>query len=209
MAIYEQSVFINCPFDEDFAPLLEAMLFCVVRAGMTPRLASERLEAGENRLDKILELIESCKFSVHDLSRATARAVGENFRMNMPFELGIDWGRRKAPDVATSDKKFIIFEHNQYDLKRCLSDLAGTDVAYHKGELRHVFKHFRDFLRVEAGAVLPGATELKYQYDDFLGWMTEKKISEGHTPSEAKELPTQERLEEMEIWMNLGRPSDF
>lgn len=209
MSEYESSVFINCPFDDEFAPLLEAMLFCVVRAEMKPRLASERLEAGENRLDKILELIASCKFSIHDLSRATARAAGENFRMNMPFELGLDWGRRKAPDPETTDKKFIIFEFSQYELKKCLSDLAGTDVAFHKGELRNVFKALRDFLRVEAGAGLPGPTQLKYEYDDFLGWMTEKKISEGHTEREATELPTQERLEEMTIWMNSGRPIDF
>lgn len=185
------------------------MLFCIVRAGFSPRLASERLEAGENRLDKIIELIACCKYSVHDLSMSTSKSAGENFRMNMPFELGLDMGRRRAPDPETSDKSFIIFEQNPYDLKRSLSDLAGVDVAFHRGDFRKVIKALRDFFRVEAGCALPGATALENEYVDFLGWMTEKKINEGHTEEEATELPTQERLEEMVLWNGLGRPTLF
>jgi hypothetical protein len=56
-APFERSVFVNCPFDSDYAPLLEAALFCLVYFGFSPRLANERLEAGENRLDKIVEMI--------------------------------------------------------------------------------------------------------------------------------------------------------
>jgi hypothetical protein len=69
---FDRTVFVNCPFDEDYAPLLEAALFCVVYFGFTPRLANERLEAGENRLDKIVEMIQSAKYSIHDLSRCKA-----------------------------------------------------------------------------------------------------------------------------------------
>lgn len=206
---YGRSVFVNCPFDEEFAPLLEAMLFCVVRAGLAPRLASERLEAGESRLEKILELIESCKYSIHDLSRAVATEAGEIFRMNMPFELGLDMGRRRAPDTETNDKKFLIFELKPYELKRGLSDIAGADVEFHRNDFQLVLKKLRDFLRVEAGCELPGATALKDEYALFLGWMTEKKIHEGHTEAEALELPTQERLDEMHKWMLLGRPDEF
>lgn len=209
MEEYENSVFVNCPFDENFAPLLEAMLFCVVRAGLKPRLASESLEAGQNRLEKILEIIGCCKYSIHDLSLAIASEAGEVFRMNMPFELGLDMGRRRAPDPETADKRFIIFENKPYELKRCLSDLAGTDVVFHRGDFRNVIKGLRNFLRVEAGRALPGATTLENEYYDFQGWMIEKKINEGHTEDEAKDLPTQERLDEMGVWNALGRPIKF
>jgi predicted nucleotide-binding protein len=206
---YNSSVFINCPFDADFAPLLEAMLFCVVRAGLYPRLASERLEAGENRLDKILEIIEACKFSVHDLSMAVSSHRGETFRMNMPFELGLDMGRRRAPDPETNNKRFIIFEKNPYELKRSLSDLAGVDPVSHKSDFRKVIRELRNFLRVEAGIEMPGATALENEYYDFQGWMMEKKISEGHSEADATSLPTLERLEEMKRWNEIGRPTDF
>lgn len=129
--------------------------------------------------------------------------------MNMPFELGLDMGRRRAPDLETSDKKFLIFELEPYELKRCLSDISGTDVAFHRNDFQLVLKKLRDFLRVEAGCKLPGAVALADQYTDFLGWMTEKKIHEGHTEEEAKELPTQERLDEMLGWMALKRPIKF
>lgn len=64
---FEGSVFVNSPFDDEYAPLLEAALFCVVYFGFTPRLANERLETGENRLDKIVEMIKCSKYSIHDL----------------------------------------------------------------------------------------------------------------------------------------------
>lgn len=209
MADFDSSVFVNCPFDQDFAPLLEAMTFCVIRADLTPRLASERLEAGESRLEKIIHLIESCKYSVHDLSRAVAKKKGEALRMNMPFELGLDMGRRRAPDPETDDKKFLIFEDRPYELKRCLSDLNGVDVEFHKCDFQLVIRKLRDFLRVEAGCHLPGPSALEGEYFTFQAWMTEKKIHEGHTADEATELPTQERLDEMHAWMELGRPNEF
>jgi len=46
-AAFETSVFVNCPFDDDYAPLLEAALFCTVSLGFVPYLANARLEAGE------------------------------------------------------------------------------------------------------------------------------------------------------------------
>lgn len=209
MSDYQKSVFINCPFDEEFGPLLEAMLFCIVRSGLIPRLASESLEAGQSRLEKILELIGLCRFSIHDLSRAVSKSANENFRMNMPFELGLDMGRRRAPDPETSDKKFLIFEKEPYELKRCLSDLNGVDVAFHREDYQLIIKKLRDFLRVEANCKLPGPTALEDEYAIFQGWMTEKKIHEGHTEKEALDLPTQERLDEMHSWMAQGRPTEF
>lgn len=206
---YETSVFVNCPFDAEFEPLLEAILFCIIYAGLVPRLASERLEAGESRLDKILELIPCCKYSIHDLSRCKSSKKGEYLRMNMPFELGLDLGFRRAPDDATNGKKFIIFESEPYELKKSLSDLAGADIQFHRNNFQMVIKKLRDFIRVEIGIKMPGETKLETDYFTFLGWLMEKKISEGHTEKEATSLPTRERMDEMMNWLNEGRPIDF
>ena len=204
---FDKSVFINCPIDDEFSPLLEAIVFCVVYAGLRPRLATERLESSESRLDKIIDLISACSVSVHDLSRCRAERAGEFSRMNMPFELGLDLGFRCFSGCSADGKKFIIFEKEQYDLKKSLSDLAGADVEYHKNDIQLVIKKLRNFLKVEVGCELPGATKLLGEYTTFLGWMMENKIRQGHTEEEALELPTQERLDEMFSWVTLERPS--
>lgn len=204
---FDTNVFINCPIDDEFSPLLEAIVFCVVYAGLRPRLATERLESSESRLDKIIELISACSISVHDLSRCKSEKADEFSRMNMPFELGLDLGFRCFSGCSVDEKKFIIFEKEQYDLKKSLSDLAGSDVEYHKNDTQLVVKKLRNFLKVEVGCELPGTTKLLGEYATFLGWMTENKICQGHTEKEALELPTQERLDEMFNWVALGRPA--
>lgn len=129
--------------------------------------------------------------------------------MNMPFELGLDMGFRKAPDEATNGKKFLILEKKRYDIKKALSDLDGMDVEAHGNKIKSIIKKVRDFISVEIGEVMPGPTKLESDYYTFLGWMTEKKMDEGHTEKEAKELPTRERLDEMKIWVVSGKPEKF
>lgn len=206
---FETSVFVNCPFDEEYAPLLEAALFCITNLGFCPRLANERLEAGENRLDKIIEMIGGSKYSIHDLSRAQAKADGDFFRMNMPFEFGIDMGLRRSGVDPMTQKKFLVFEDNRFDLKRALSDIAGQDVEFHRCDHEQVIRKVRDFFRVEAGVEAPGPARLEADYTTFLGWMTEKKIFEGHSEEQALNLPTRERLDEMKEWIRVGKPATF
>lgn len=206
---FDEAVFINCPFDDDYSPLLEAMAFCIVFFGFTPRLANERIETGENRLDKITEMIRSSKYSVHDLSRCRSRDVGEYFRMNMPFELGMDVGFRRSGIENLREKKFLIFEANQYDLKKAISDIAGQDVQFHNNDFAKVIEEVRNFFRVEAGFAAPGPSRLISEYATFQGWMTEKKLYEGHSEDEVLRLPSRERLDEMKCWVELDKPSMF
>lgn len=91
---FETNVFINCPFDAAYLPLLRPLLFTVVLLGYHPRIASERSDSGENRVDKICALIRESKYGIHDLSRLQASEIGEFYRMNMPFELGVEYGCR-------------------------------------------------------------------------------------------------------------------
>jgi hypothetical protein len=206
---FHRNVFINCPFDAEFAALLQAAVFCVVYFGFNPRLASERLEAGENRLDKIVDLIQRSHYSIHDLSRCRAQEAGEFLRMNMPFELGVDLGYRRSGAEGADQKKFLIFEREPYDLKRTLSDLAGQDVDHHRDDYEMVVKKVRDFFRVEAAVDAPGPSKLISDYATFQGWMTKKKIHEGHSKREAVNLPMQERIDEMKTWVRLGRPGEY
>jgi len=50
-------VFINCPFDEDYSPTLQAIAFCVVYLGLIPRFAPENADNAAARLDRIVDLV--------------------------------------------------------------------------------------------------------------------------------------------------------
>ena len=89
---FDDNVFINCPYDVEYLPLLRPLVFTVLYAGLNPRLASERLNSGETRISKIVELIRESRYAIHDLSRIKAARKGEYFRLNMPFDLGLDVG---------------------------------------------------------------------------------------------------------------------
>lgn len=58
LANYKDSVFINCPFDKEYIPLLYAIIFTVYRCGFFPVCALAEDDASDNRLDKILRSIE-------------------------------------------------------------------------------------------------------------------------------------------------------
>ena len=79
---FERSVFVNCPFDEEYAPILQALAFCIVYLGFHPRLAPENADNAATRLDRIAELIRDSKYGIHDLSRCKSRTVDEYARMS-------------------------------------------------------------------------------------------------------------------------------
>lgn len=86
---YATNVFINCPFDTDYAPLFHAIVFAVIHCGYTVRCALEAEETGATRIDRIYRLIDECRFGVHDISRIEHDSINALPRFNMPFELGV------------------------------------------------------------------------------------------------------------------------
>lgn len=204
---FDRSVFVNCPFDEDYAPLLQAILFAIVLLKFEPRLATERSDGGESRLEKIRELIEASKYSIHDLSRCQAREAGEYFRLNMPFELGIDWGCRRYYGQGREAKRFLILEEKRFRYQAALSDISGCDIESHGARYDVAMKKTRYWLRQQTGCDAPGPTRLLQKHVDFSEWEYETLLSEGYSEDDIREYPTFERLEQMKKWIALGEPS--
>lgn len=204
---FDNSVFVNCPLDEYYGPILEAVLFCIVYLGLFPRLATERTDSAENRLDKICELIEQSRFSIHDLSRCQARKEGEHFRLNMPFELGIDFGCRRYFGKGRNLKKALILEEKPYRYQTALSDLSGCDIHHHGGNLESAVRKVRNWLVNEAGVRAEGATGILDRYDDFRRWHYRKQIDAGFSDEDIRDYPTRELLEAMWDWIAVGRPT--
>jgi len=148
---FTKNVFINCPLDPDYTPLLKCLLFTIKKIGLIPRLALERHDSGEIRLQKIKQLIEESKYSIHDLSKVIAEKKGEFFRLNMPFELGLDLGCRDYhPAKKYRNKKFLIIEKEKYSTQKALSDLSFADCKYHKNEPEEIVYEVRTWF-VETG----------------------------------------------------------
>jgi len=87
---FNKNVFINCPFDSKYDFLLRPILFTIIYFGFTPQIASRTGDSGEQRITKIVSLILKSKYSIHDLSRIRSAKRLELYRLNMPFEFGID-----------------------------------------------------------------------------------------------------------------------
>ena len=105
---YEKNVFINVPFDRDYQPLFDAIIFTVIICGYRPRCANEISDTVQIRLEKIYKMIKESKFSIHDLSR-TELSNG-NPRFNMPLELGIFLGASKFGNKKQKRKVAIVLD---------------------------------------------------------------------------------------------------
>lgn len=206
---FDRSVFINCPFDKEFEPILQAMLFCIVYLGMRPRVARERADAAEVRVEKIIELIQESKYSIHDLSRARANRAGEYYRLNMPFEFGIDHGCRRFKGSPWADKKMLIVADRQYAYQKALSDIAGNDIETHSGRFDTAIKKVRNWLVNEAEAPNVGARRIINKYVDFQEWYFEKHRAAGAEDADIKQYPTSELLSGMVEWKDAGEPATF
>ncbi len=104
MGFYEKSVFINCPFDKEYQPIFNSILYTVHRCGFILRCSKEFSESSSVRIDNIISLIKESKYAIHDLSRVST--VDELPRFNMPLELGISIGALKFGTKKDKQKKY-------------------------------------------------------------------------------------------------------
>ncbi|WP_029415567.1 hypothetical protein [Brevundimonas bacteroides] len=205
---FETNVFINCPFDRDYLSLLRPIVFCVYRLGFQPRIASERLDGGEPRIEKIIELIEGSKYAIHDLSRIKARKAGELFRLNMPLELGLDIGckRFKGDDAGPwRAKKCLILETERYRYQAALSDLSNSDIAAHGDDPLEAFTAVRDWLEQEARLNADGPARLWDQFTDFMADNDEALLARGFSRRNIDDLPLSSLMRSMEAWVETHR----
>jgi len=204
--VFEKSVFINCPLDEEFEPILQAILFCILSLGFHPRLATEQNDSAEIRIEKIRKLIEASKYSIHDLSRSIATAIGQHFRLNMPFELGIDYACRQYFGHGREGKRLLIMEATKYSHMQSISDLSGCDFESHEGKFEVAIRKVRNWLVNEASAPRTAPSKIIGDYYDFQEWHYERQLGEGFSEEDIKDYPTSELMTSMAEWLKLGKP---
>ncbi len=189
-ADFEKNVFINCPFDDDYTRLLHPLLFTILYLGFNPRIATERSSANEPRIDKIFDLIGSSKYSIHDISRLQATTENEFYRLNMSFELGIDYGCRRFATNHHRDKKFLVLEKEQYRYAQALSDLAGMDIKNHNDKPFEIIQIARNWLAsFSNGKTAKAPTFIHKEFNDFMEKFAQEREQEGFSPDDIKKMP--------------------
>ena len=206
MPPFERSVFVNCPFDDEFAPILQAIAFCVTDLNFYPRLAPENADNAANRLERIVELVRGSMYGIHDLSRCKSASAGEYARLNMPFELGIDHACQRFGTGQLSQKTILILEEARYDYQKTLSDISGWDIHAHGGDHIEAVRHVRMWLVRQAGAEPLGPARILGDYAAFQEWYWERELSNGASEDDIRAYPTVQMVEAMRQWVDAGRP---
>lgn len=199
---FDRNVFINCPFDAAYLPILRTLIFGIFFLGFQPRIALERLNSAETRVGKIIELIRASRFSIHDLSRLKATRKGEFFRLNMPFELGLDIGCTRFAGAPWSRKQCLILETEPYRFQAAISDLSNSDIAVHGDDPSRALGAVRSWLVTQAGlSGAPGPAAIWAAFNDFMADHFDMLTANGHSAEEVLELPISELLPEMRRWI--------
>jgi hypothetical protein len=166
---YDGNVFVNCPFDDDYRRLFEAVVFAVYDCGYIPRCALEIEDASEARIDKITKIIGDCRFGIHDISRTEPDSATSLPRFNMPFELGLFLGAKRFGRAKHRLKSCLILDVESYRYQKFLSDIAGQDVAAHGGKVVTAIRRVRDWLSnaIPKSGRIPGGKTIAARYGVF------------------------------------------
>lgn len=168
MRPYEDSVFINVPFDKKYARLGDAIIFAVYDCGFACRSALQVDDGGQARVDKILDIIEQSKFGIHDISRAGIDRHTGLARFNMPLELGFFLGAKRYGNERDREKRCLILDRSPYRYRSFCSDISGQDIRVHNDSPRDAIRAVRDWLSSQrADVVIPGGKAIFDRYQEF------------------------------------------
>lgn len=160
-------IFVNCPFDSRYAPIFQALVFAIYACGFRPRCTKELDDDGQARIEKLFNLIKSCRYGVHDLSRTQLDKSSRLPRFNMPFELGLFLGAKRFGGPTHAQKRLLIFDTKQYRYQKFISDLAGMDIHAHRNKQEVAVSETRDWLANVSRRTLLSKREIVRAYKEF------------------------------------------
>lgn len=208
---YGKNIFINCPFDDRYFELLKILIYTVIYFGFKPRISLESSDSGLSRLEKIIKLIEQSKYAIHDLSRLQAKSAEEYYRLNMPFELGLDYGLRRFNNDF-SDKRSLILESEKYSYMKAISDINGFDIKDHNDIPEQLIECLRSWFSETVNLRnLNSSDKIYSDFIDFNRDLFDKKMfkyegehsateAERFADTEIQQMTLPEYIHEIEIW---------
>jgi hypothetical protein len=197
---FDKNVFINCPFDVEYTELLQPLLFTIIYLGFDPRIATERSNSAEQRIAKICEFIAESKYSIHDLSRLQAKKVKEYYRLNMPFELGIDYGFRHIAGSHLNEKQFLVVAEKRFDYAKAISDLSGVDIRSHGNNPKEFVSVIRNWFSQFLERP-DSATKIWESYNFFMEDFKAKTEAGSFSQDDIDSMPPNELMSYMREWL--------
>lgn len=192
-------VFINCPFDPTYLKLLRYLLFTLLYMDNDPQISLSDSDCGKKRLEKIEELMKTSDVSIHDISKIKSKSGKEFYRLNMPFELGIDYGIER---IEKKGKKYLVLEGEKYSSQKGLSDFSAFDVFSHNNDPNELVKIVRDWFvnnRITSMST-PAAHKITLDYFDCWAYIYEELIKKGYPTSETDNIPINEFIDLVKEW---------
>jgi hypothetical protein len=187
---FEKNIFINCPFDYDYAPILKSLIFISIYFQFEPQI-SKTVSSSHLRINEIMKLIQTSKYSIHDISRCEPLKTGELPRFNMPYEMGLDIGCSIYGTKLERTKQCLILERikNRYDI--VISDISGQDIMEHNNKPKKAIKNVMEWF-ASCGAVdiniIPGLSNVWAKYLECTAKIEITLINGGFTKGEIKNL---------------------
>lgn len=199
---FKDNVFINCPFDDEFKPLLKALVFELIYLGFSPKL-SQTVSSSSIRINEIKKLIKSCKFGIHDLSRSKAMADGELPRFNMPYELGLDIGALEFGTRNLKSKRILILETERYHYQKVISDIAGQDIENHNDDPKTLITKVRNWFSANfPNDTIIGQSVIWIAYNQFIDDLNINLTAENYSEQDIEEMPMIDFIKFSIDWIN-------
>ncbi len=161
-----RAIFINCPFDADYQPIFNAVLFTVCALGFEPRSALEVADCSDLRLRKILR--SHSDFALRDPRSLThgTRRKDEPSTLQHAFGVGYFPGAKEFGGKTAKKKRCLIFAKNQH-VKSFISDINGLDIHGHDDLPQNVIAPIRQWLCTDARANAVPASVLTEHFQKF------------------------------------------
>jgi len=198
---YNKNVFINCPFDSKYYPLLKSLVFTILYLDFVP-LTSQTRSSGKSRIEQIMELIDESMYGIHDLSRSRPLKRGEFPRFNMPYELGLDIGCHRYGKAKHKEKKIMILEMEPYHYQKVLSDISGQDIFSHNNSPELLIKRVRDwFSSNNSKKPLVGHAKIWFAYIQFRAHLLKRLRNERYLKKDIDNLPIHDFIKFSKEWI--------
>lgn len=201
---FDQSVFINCPFDNNYQVLLRPLFFSLLSFDLNPRI-SETESSAHIRIEEIMRLIKTSKYSIHDISRKKTLKQGDIARFNMPYEMGLDIGCQKFGTGKLKEKKCLIFDSNPHEYDISCSDISGQDIKAHNNDPETLIVKVREWFVRLLNRRLQSAASIWENYTEFVTDMNEQLALEGFSPKEIASLSHSEFIILASNWIKESR----
>jgi len=151
--------------------MLRAIMFAIHDCGFFARSALEVQDSSDVRFQKIVRIIRSSEYAIHDISRVQLDRTTRLPRFNMPLELGLFLGAKEFGDAEQLTKRSLVLDRTPYRYQKFCSDIAGQDIEAHTNKPAKAIELVRNWLSGpanERGSRIPSGTVITSRYAQFV-----------------------------------------